>query len=106
MAIKQQNFLTSFTAKLHRRGIGQSQAFQCFVTGGISGMCGIGTLLLLDSPSQSLAQEIIALMAIANAIVGIGMAITGYIGLLILRFIQTTPGSTIGHHSKKPAHYE
>ncbi|WP_020406463.1 hypothetical protein [Hahella ganghwensis] len=76
--------------KLEQIGIDQSRAFQCFVTGGITGICGMGTLLLVNNQTQTLSSEIIALLALLISITGIVMAVTGYLSLLLLRLIQTS----------------
>lgn len=77
----------------NKRGINQQNAFQSFVTGGVTALAGVGTLLLLDSNSQSLQHEIMALIAIVVAGLGICFAGVSYILLLILRLGQA-PAST------------
>ncbi|OZG70490.1 hypothetical protein BTA51_25490 [Hahella sp. CCB-MM4] len=82
--------------RLKMSGMDQSRAFQCFVTGGITGMCGIGTLLLLETDKQNLASEITALLALLLAATGILMAAIGYARILILRLTQTTRTNSMG----------
>ncbi len=89
----------NFTDALRKRGIEQSQAFQCFVSGGISGMCGIGTLLLLNHGHVGLKEEVIALIAMGVSLLGIGMAIVGYTALLLLRLTQPPEGRLTTHQT-------
>lgn len=78
-----------------KRGITQQSAFQSFITGAVTALAGVGTLLLLNSTGISLQQEILAIIALIVACVGIFMAAVSYLVLLVLRLGQprNLPGS-------------
>lgn len=77
-----------FIAAFANKGITQQNAFQSFITGAVTALAGVGTLLMLNSAGLSLKQEILALIALAVSCIGIIMAIISYILLLVLRLGQ------------------
>jgi len=78
-----------------KRGITQQNVFQSFITGAVTALAGVGTLLMLNSTGISLQQEILAIIALLVACVGISMAAVSYLLLLLLRLgkPRNLPGS-------------
>lgn len=75
-----------------RRGITQQSAFQSFVTGGVTALAGVGTLLMMES-STAVQHEILALIAAIVAGLGLVTAGASYLLLLILRLGQPASSS-------------
>jgi hypothetical protein len=85
----------------NKRGITQQNAFQSFVTGGVTALAGLGTLLLLEtgtkSGSLSLQLEILAIIATIITVAGIILAGASYLLLLVLRLGQPPASSRENH---------
>ena len=86
-----------FADTCRNKGITQQNAFQTFITGAVTALSGLGTLLLLESNELSLQQEILALIAIFLTFAGLVVAGISYLLLLALRLSQSSDAPAKNH---------